>query len=306
MAEHPFADNEIERNEKAGWCRKRWEKDHASEEPMPYYSWETKRCRLAEVDMEGFCRVMEGRKGLLIVGDSLSNQMALALATILHADHIVDKPKEHHKWLACEGTVTLTFRRNDYLDTRTHPSFYHRTHCEAVERSRGTLCTVFADDDTLSAHDTIVVNSGAHPRPVDTYSDTMWVASETLAASMKRFHGEDAILVYRNSVPGHYGCEDMIFDGPVDLVTALRMQAGAPPTWQWPLFHDFNNRIEAAFDSVEGWRRLDAYTPTIFRADFHHVGDKQHDCLHYCIPGPIDHWVRLLYNILVAETTDRR
>ena len=44
---------------------------------------------------------------------------------------------------------------------------------------------------------------------------------------------------------------------------------------------------------------LDAYTPTIMRRDMHgHEGDG----LHYCIPGPVDHWVRLLYNMLLVDT----
>lgn len=48
----------------------------------------------------------------------------------------------------------------------------------------------------------------------------------------------------------------------------------------------------------DGWKILDAYTPTVLRADSH-IGD--HDCLHYCVPGPADHWVTLLYNMLLAE-----
>lgn len=57
--------------------------------------------------------------------------------------------------------------------------------------------------------------------------------------------------------------------------------------------------LEEAFSAEDGWRLLDAYTPTVLRADGHHgVGE---DCLHYCVPGPVDHWVTLLYNILLSE-----
>lgn len=39
------------------------------EDPMPYYTWEPNRCLLDTVDEAKFCRVMEGRKGLLFVGE---------------------------------------------------------------------------------------------------------------------------------------------------------------------------------------------------------------------------------------------
>ncbi|CAN0531880.1 unnamed protein product, partial [Laminaria digitata] len=61
--------------------------------------------------------------------------------------------------------------------------------------------------------------------------------------------------------------------------------------------------LEEAFASTGGgWRVLDAYTPTLLRPDLHH-GDG--DCLHYCVPGPVDHWVTLLYNILLVERVER-
>lgn len=55
--------------------------------------------------------------------------------------------------------------------------------------------------------------------------------------------------------------------------------------------------LEEAFAEADGWTLLDAYGPTILRADSH-AGE---DGLHYCVPGPIDHWVTLLYNILLEK-----
>lgn len=36
---------------------------------MPFYAWEAEKCFLDTVDADKFCRVMEGRKGLLFVGE---------------------------------------------------------------------------------------------------------------------------------------------------------------------------------------------------------------------------------------------
>ena len=56
--------------------------------------------------------------------------------------------------------------------------------------------------------------------------------------------------------------------------------------------------LEEAFASPS-WVLLDAYTPTVLRPDMHADG------LHYCFPGPLDHWITLLYNILLVETAAR-
>lgn len=66
-------------------------------------------------------------------------------------------------------------------------------------------CYVDEDDAVLSEYDTLVVNAGAHRRTggIDAYGDMMEVASNTLTTSMKRLHGDNAILIVRNTVPGH-------------------------------------------------------------------------------------------------------
>lgn len=70
------------------------------------------------------------------------------------------------------------------------------------------LCT-HADDATLEDYDTLVVNSGAHilRGGMDAYADMMSNASSALTASMRRLHGYDALLVVRNTTPGHWNCE---------------------------------------------------------------------------------------------------
>lgn len=49
-------------------CNDIWTDKHGEEGPRPYWKWEPRNCRLEEVNAARFCRVMEGRKGLLLVG----------------------------------------------------------------------------------------------------------------------------------------------------------------------------------------------------------------------------------------------
>lgn len=62
------------------------------------------------------------------------------------------------------------------------------------------------DDAILEEYDTLVVNSGAHQVKGDLegYKKLMKAASENLTASMERLHGDKAILIVRNTSPGHW------------------------------------------------------------------------------------------------------
>lgn len=68
-----------------------------------------------------------------------------------------------------------------------------------------SLAVSRVDDSVLGKYDTLVVNSGAHRRTggIEAYGEMMKISSAILTASMDRLHGHDAILVVRNTVPGH-------------------------------------------------------------------------------------------------------
>lgn len=110
-------------------------------------------------------------------------------------------------WSACGGRLNFSFYRNDFLDARTED--YDTRSCEHPDVS-ATRCITFGDDATLERFDTLVVNSGAHKRSGgwEAYGEGMRVAGANLTASMRRLHGEDAILIVRNTVPGHWGCDE--------------------------------------------------------------------------------------------------
>ncbi|CAM9583244.1 unnamed protein product [Ectocarpus sp. 12 AP-2014] len=241
---------------------------------------------------------MEGREGLLFAGDSLTGEMIDTLAAVVRATLVKHVPLTMDTYSACDGALTLSWYRNDYLDTRTDG--FDTVHCEDPDFS-ASRCVVFADDATLSQFDTLVVNAGAHRRSggLEAYGSMMKNASENLTSTMRRLHGDDAILVVRNTVPGHGHSYDRMFGGPVDLDTALDLVEKGRSAYEWTTFREKNKLLEEAFKATHGgWTLLDAYSPTIVRADSHASAK---DGLHYCVPGPIDHWVVLLYNILLEK-----
>lgn len=172
--------------------------------------------------------------------------MVSTLASVLRAealpsgDHKGNRnlAMSHDEWSACGGNLIVAFHRNDFLDARTDA--FKTAQCEplllpppptpegvdeetegggrtgvegaavpsgaSVAASRNTRCIVFADDATLSRFDTLVLNSGAHPAPMEEYRAVVGAAGSTVTASMRRLHGDRAIMIVRNTVPGHWNC----------------------------------------------------------------------------------------------------
>eukprot|EP00903_Cladosiphon_okamuranus_P017591 g16203.t1 len=240
---------------------------------MPYWKWEPSSCHLEDVDAERFCAVMEGRKGLLFVGDSLTGQMIDTLAIILRAEFVDHLDPNIVKFVGCHGNLNFSWYRNDYLDARTtdETGGFPTEHCEEPEFGR-SRCVVFADNSILGEYDTLVVNAGAHRRRggVSAYGEMMRNASTSLSVSMERLHGATAILIVRNTSPGHGNNYERTFNGPVDIDTANTILLEAPPGYGWGNFVDKNKVLEDAFlFTGSRWALLDTYTPTILRADMH-------------------------------------
>lgn len=139
----------------------------------------------------------------------MTRLLTTTLAAVLQAKLVqVDADFEGNgdgidEWSACGGKLTVRYVRNDYLEMQALP--FPNNECYNMDGGHAQ-CHTFATDETLSQFDTLVVNSGAHPRSDAEYAAKMTAAATVLSTSMKRIHGEGAILVVRNTVPGHWNC----------------------------------------------------------------------------------------------------
>ncbi|CAM9291210.1 unnamed protein product [Scytosiphon promiscuus] len=122
-------------------CSALWAARHPERGSRPYWRWEPANCRLEEVTADGFCGAMEGRKGLLLVGDSLTRHFTLTLAAALGARHVSTSKFASDLFLACGDSLRVMHYRNDLLDTRVEE--FPTAHC--LEPDHGsTRCTLFA------------------------------------------------------------------------------------------------------------------------------------------------------------------
>lgn len=119
----------------------------------------------------------------------------------------IEADRNGDKWSACDGKLPIRFIRNDFLNARKTNKL-KMMHCEypSGKAAQNTFCNAFTDDGILKQFDTLVVNSGAHFRNSTDYVSGMLEINEVVAKSMKRLHGDAAFMVFRNTVPGHWGC----------------------------------------------------------------------------------------------------
>ncbi|GJP64589.1 hypothetical protein CLOP_g21566 [Closterium sp. NIES-67] len=133
----------------------------------------------------------------------------------------------------------------------------------------------------------IILNRGAHYT-----EDEQFVSQLNVTLAAIRAAAPHTLIVYRNTPPGHAHCKRH------SKPFRYRQEAAQLP-YHWG---DFGRQNELARGLVErhGGVYWDVDTATGLRPDGHvRLADGRADCLHYCLPGPADTWVQMLFNILL-------
>jgi hypothetical protein len=106
-------------------------------------------------------------------------------------------------------------------------------------------------------------------------------------------------VVYFNSIAGHENCvstfkSQLYSDQPPYI----------PPQYNWGNISHYNHAIRHMFNQhLPQVLYLNIFNATTRRIDSHPGYwsiTKTVDCLHYCMPGPIDNWLTFLYNALLS------
>ena len=105
------------------------------------------------------------------------------------------------------------------------------------------------------------------------------------------------LIIWRNTPAGHPNCSGV--NAP------LRTRPMGVVGKKWEKYAE-QNEVMRGVAREFGVVYMDVDTPTSYRADGHHLlPDGTYDCHHYCAPGPIDHWVSLLHNVLLDSEKGR-
>jgi hypothetical protein len=145
--------------------------------------------------------------------------------------------------------------------------------------------------------DIVVMGAGAHCHDLGDLNMVL----DNLEINMRKIQTEypNITLIWKTQNPGHLGCERVT--GPQDNY----------PTWKLKYANDsldgWNWNLQPAFDQIsvrrlsqKGMKIVDM-SPLYLRPDGHVFRGNFVDCLHYCLPGPVNLFNVLMQNMLSTK-----
>jgi len=251
------------------------------------YIWVPSNCRLRDWSAQLFCQVLGGKR-LLVMGDSTMQQSFATLTSMVSSEGgkcVTDIYYGHSTHL-----MTSKFRNNV-------PDLVRLVQPHIVVLSAGAHFTDMGDIEAIFGELT-----KAMPFLRAAHSDN------ATAAPWARF-------IWKSQSPGHVDCEASPGPLPSDYQSKLSPQEAeknrANDRYNWQLFRSLDEFAErkCSSDPSLGFEFLDM-SLLYLRPDGHVSaleGDTaQHtekiDCLHYCMPGPLNIFSQLLLHRLLDDS----
>jgi hypothetical protein len=241
------------------------------------YEWVPDNCTLAPWDAKDFCRVL-GNRTIFLTGDSTMHQTATTLMSMIHHNN---------------GTCA-------------HQVKYGLSHYLIIGGGANIQWTYY-----LLNHkplpDIVIMTVGAHLEDMgDLYS--IWeVGGDGLKSNIKwlrshPFGPHNFTFVWKTQNPGHVNCTQ--HTDP--LKTPQVIQKNDPnDAFHWNIHREFDE-VNKKYAKELGMPVIDM-SPLYYRADAHPSTNHllihkaaSFDCLHYCLPGPLNLFSILLYNKLLT------
>ncbi|KAI8583605.1 hypothetical protein K450DRAFT_277180 [Umbelopsis ramanniana AG] len=273
-------------------CDKRYERDYKETDTSEWkvrnelkYIWtplDRSQCPLIPVDKSNWCDVM-ARRHILLVGDILQFQMHELLL-----DSFRDGPAVCYGELNCkdhtlcsEPEVRMRYLRNDILSVvRKNPE---------VPGGHPEMRVVqwpWITSNVIGKYPVLILNRGA------SYVDDDMFRTQ-LIDTMRIIRGAqmDHLIIYRSTPIGHPDCDSAT--APLEVRPTESELQDLPYHWG---DYKRQNLIAKEIVQAAGGVFIDVAQMTDLRPDGHIGGQ---DCMRYCIPGPLDAWADILYNVFL-------
>mmetsp|Transcript_10371 Transcript_10371/g.14286 ORF Transcript_10371/g.14286 Transcript_10371/m.14286 type:complete len:336 (-) Transcript_10371:8-1015(-) len=230
------------------------------------YSWVPDHCLLEKFSGVEFCYVL-GKRRLLMVGDSLMHQMATVLINILKTLHA-----------PCLDQISYGVSSHLLYQANVNFGMSKNMHLYFNMNSGADIC---------------LVNAGAH---LDDEGDlyNIW---ENIQPWVKEYRATyNTTFVWVTQSFGHLQCEK--FQAPLKEYTPITPNEYGLDRYSWRNFVGFD-RMSKDLAAIHNFGILDVSMLRL-RPDAHKANRiaGHEDCLHWCLPGPLDIFPTLLYNKL--------
>ena len=286
--------------------------------PRATYAWRPSQCKLRDFAQGDACPLLRGKQ-VLVVGDSTAGQLFYSLVIQLKGTFGMNARRisglDEATASACNGTVRLSFARNDLLIL--HP----KDHNFFKATEPGLKLHPFAERAGRDA-DVLLLSVGHHfpsfnlllekryrermPPNAFFHLNLNMTLSELRAIRRQYGHHPASVMLVSSVIPVP-ACRQ--YDSPLTLQQALYAQsvAIAPEFAGLRLFWDGvlkQNSIAQWMAMELGMSFLDISALSLQRPDgqMAHFSPKN-DCLHSCLPGPVDTWIQLAFNAIEGQTS---
>ncbi|CAO3636022.1 unnamed protein product [Cunninghamella echinulata] len=271
-----------------GQCDCQWikkVKDETIPRPSTQYQWvpsSTCPSLSTPIQPDQWCKIIYGRHTLM-VGDLLQYQLH-----DLFLDALRDGPTICYGELSCRDHsvckkpkgARLRYLRNDVLST-----------IQKIDLNNGLpsgqiIEWPFISPRPLNSFKIVIVN-----RSPILETDKAFIKELTQSFIKIREIQPNALIIYRSSIIGHPYCDEA--KTPIHPTRQSINKQHLPFGWS-----EYQHRNELAKIVTEniGGVYVDMHTSLDLRPDAH-LG--QHDCSRFCMPGPLDTWALLFYNIFL-------
>lgn len=258
------------------------------------YEWVVpeEKCIFRQFDADRLCEIL-GNRTIAFFGDSITFQQYNSLAYMTNAKDVIRFSSKCFSQV-CGNT---TYARLYWL----------RDNQATAERWKTMMRNMKPE--------IVVLNRGAHfsptPEVLNELNDTLHSALEWQQDCDS--NQKDCVLMWRTTAPGYPDCQRVGPSGPITSVAQAETAIGNQ-TWyeqeefrqqfHWWEFKEQNQQVEEFIQTFITQNGLmisfiDFYEMAILRPD-HHISEK--DCLHWCLPGPMDAAnTLLLHELEVAQ-----
>jgi len=228
------------------------------------YEWIPSSCHWMSWNSKHFCQAL-GNRTLLLVGDSTVSQSASTLFNMIRSG-------------GEDCAHQISFGRSDFL--------------AYVIRGRGDKS--FLDFVRMATPDIVIFSAGPHLVDKDDISST-WEQMKPIITTLKTEY-PNLRFAWKSQNPGHLNCGD--YHAPTNesyeeiMSHPVRHRGMKRYNWDFNPFYDSCSRDYCEMLNVT---YIDM-SPLYFRPDAHPA--QGNDCLHYCLPGPLDIFPQILLNLL--------
>ncbi|KAI8811163.1 hypothetical protein BJ742DRAFT_736907 [Cladochytrium replicatum] len=265
------------------------------------WNWYPSSCELFPFyPLEMQARILTKRK-ILFIGDSLLEELSYSMSVLsgvplnwTRSCTLVDyhttkpMPPDHYRFCQCRHNGT-----NCELAPKTAPSGLV---CPEGQVAQHRESRNYEWTSMIKDYNTLVISVGHHWRKEDPQFERYPEMVENVLTYLSKNFG--GLIIYMMAPMGHLGCSN--YRKPItrdQLATFKRPNE----KYMW---------LEAVY-AQEHWLSISRNIPTLkdrfyilnttmlmYRPDGHIEGFKN-DCLHWCLPGPLDTIAHLLFNLLM-------